>query len=171
MSQLTTLLQLTHMRGLETSVGDNTNGDVTSTWTGKGLDPKNGWAVLSPKDLGAQKGSDRVTETSGWQMPGPQTISCDKHSEGEGEVSFFSAKRWDRRNRAHLTDSATPCHDTQVVGSYRVSNGVSNPLPLTGLAAKSEDYTTAPQHLHSLCSYLFTKFQNCFKRFQHDHSG
>ena len=32
--------------------------------------------------------------------------------EGEGEVAFFSAKRWDRRNRADLIESATPCHDT-----------------------------------------------------------
>ena len=61
--------------------------------------------------------------------------------EGEGEVAFFSAKRWDRRNRADLIESATPCHDAQVVGPYR------NPLRLTVLAAMSEDYTTAPQHL------------------------
>ena len=41
---------------------------------------------------------------------------------GEGEVVFFSAKRWDRRNRADLIESATPCHDAQVVGLYRDSN-------------------------------------------------
>ena len=64
-------------------------------------------------------------------------------TEGEGEVAFFSAKRWDRRNRADLIESATPCHDAQVVGLYRDSN----PLRLTILAAMSEDYTTAPQHL------------------------
>ena len=63
--------------------------------------------------------------------------------EGEGEVAFFSAKRWDRRNRADLIESTTPCHDAQVVGLYRDSN----PLRLTILAAMSEDYTTAPQHL------------------------
>ena len=63
--------------------------------------------------------------------------------EGEGEVAFFSAKRWDRRNRADLIESATPCHDAQVVGLY----WDSNPLRLTILAAMSEDYTTAPQHL------------------------
>ena len=57
---------------------------------------------------------------------------------GEGEVAVFSAKCWDRR-----IESATPCHDSQVVGSYRVSK----PLRLTVLAAKSEDYATAPQHL------------------------
>ena len=66
-------------------------------------------------------------------------------AEGEGEVAFFSAKRWDRRNRADLFESATPCHDAQVVGLYRDSN----PLRLTILAAMSEDYTTAPQHLQS----------------------
>ena len=54
--------------------------------------------------------------------------------EGEGEVAFFSAKRWDRRNRADLIESATPCHDAQVVGPYRNSN----PLRLTVLAAMSE---------------------------------
>ena len=64
-------------------------------------------------------------------------------SEGEGEVAFFSAKRWDRRNRADLIESATPCHDAQVVGPYRDSN----PLRQILLAAMSQDYTTAPQHL------------------------
>ena len=54
---------------------------------------------------------------------------------GEGKVAFFSAKRWDRRNRADLDliESATPCHDAHVVGFYRVSS----PLRLTVLAAKS----------------------------------
>ena len=65
----------------------------------------------------------------------------------KGEVAFFSAKRWDRRNRADLIESATPCHDAQVVGLYRDSN----PLRLTILAAMSEDYTTAPQHLRTIC--------------------
>ena len=54
--------------------------------------------------------------------------------EGEGEVAFFSAKHWDRRNRADLIESTTRCHDAQVVGSYRDSN----PLHLTVLAAMSE---------------------------------
>ena len=66
--------------------------------------------------------------------------------EGEGEVAFFSAKRLDRRNRADLIESATPCHDAQVVGPYRDSN----PLLLTILAAMSEDYTTAPQQCTDL---------------------
>ena len=70
-------------------------------------------------------------------------VRCCAIIEGEGEVAFFSAKRWDRRNRADLIESATPCHDAQVVGPYRVSN----PLRLTILAAMSEDYTMAPQHL------------------------
>ena len=39
-------------------------------------------------------------------------------------------------------ESAT-CRDAQVVRPYRVSN----PLRLTALTAKSEDYNTAPQHL------------------------
>ena len=56
---------------------------------------------------------------------------------------FYSAKRWDRGNRADLIKSATPCHDSPMVGSC----GVLNPLGLTVLAAKSEDYTTVPQHL------------------------
>ena len=63
--------------------------------------------------------------------------------EGEGEVAVFSAKRWDRRNRADLIESTTPCYDAQVMGSY----GGSNPLRLTVLASKSEDYTTVPQNL------------------------
>ena len=71
----------------------------------------------------------------------------------EGEVAFFSAKRWDRRNRADLIESATPCHDAQVVGPYRDSN----PLRLTILAAMSEDYTTAPQHLLIKSNVYITK--------------
>ena len=51
--------------------------------------------------------------------------------EVEGEVSFFNAKHWDRRNRADLIESVTPCHDARVVGPYRDSN----PLHLTVLAA------------------------------------
>ena len=74
----------------------------------------------------------------------PQSVFSRKgEGEGEGEVAFFSAKRWDRRNRADLIESATPCHDALVVGPYRDSN----PLRLTVLAAMSGDYTTAPQHL------------------------
>ena len=65
--------------------------------------------------------------------------------EGEGEVVFFSAKRWDRRNSADLIESATPCHDAQVVGPYRDSNPLR--LTITIVAAMSEDYTTAPQNL------------------------
>ena len=64
----------------------------------------------------------------------------DVEVEREGELAFFSAKRWYRRNRADLIESATPSHDAQQVGPYRVSN----PLHLTVLAAKSEDYTTVP---------------------------
>ena len=46
-----------------------------------------------------------------------------------------------------LIESATPCHDAQVMGPYRDTNA----LRLNVLAANSEDYTTAPQHLN-LCS-------------------
>ena len=74
---------------------------------------------------------------------GTESVRFKGEGEGEGEVAFFSAKRWDRRNRADLIESATPCHDAQVVGLYPDSN----PLRLTILAAMSEDYTTAPQHL------------------------
>ena len=35
--------------------------------------------------------------------------------EGEGKVTFFGAKRWDRRDRADLIEFATSCHDAQVV--------------------------------------------------------
>ena len=81
--------------------------------------------------------------------------------EGEGEVAFFSAKRWDRRNRANLIESATPCHDAQVVGPYQDSN----PLRLTILAAMSKDYTTAPQHLQFSWLFRFdTKNRMLFDR-------
>ena len=50
------------------------------------------------------------------------TVSVLKRSRAFGEVAFFSAKRLDRRNRADLIESATPCHDSPMAGSYRVSN-------------------------------------------------
>ena len=77
------------------------------------------------------------------RYPARRLAQAKCQGEGEGEVAFFSAKRWDRRNRADLIESATPRHDAQMVGLYRDSN----PLRLTILAAMSEDYTTAPQHL------------------------
>ena len=72
-------------------------------------------------------------------MHHPNQKSNFRKGEGEFEVAFFSAKRWDRRNRADLIESAIVCHDAQLVGSYRVSN----PLRLTVLATKSEVHTTA----------------------------
>ena len=64
------------------------------------------------------------------------------HFGGEGKVAVLSAKRWDRRNRADLIESATPCHEAQMVSPYQVSNT----LRLIVLASKSEDYTTAPSN-------------------------
>ena len=84
------------------------------------------------------------------------TVAKFEIGEGEGEVGFFSAKRWDGRNRAGLIEFATPCHDAQVAGSYRVSN----PLRLAILAAKSEDYTIAPQHLHTSVHTMPGQFEN-----------
>ena len=60
-----------------------------------------------------------------------------------------------------LIESATPCHDTQVMGFYRVSN----PLRVTVLAAKSEDYTTVKQHLQyttSINNLVLEIIQNLF---------
>ena len=51
---------------------------------------------------------------------------------GEDEGAYFSTKYWDCRNRADLIETATPCHDAQVVRSCRVSK----PLRLTTLAAR-----------------------------------
>ena len=42
-----------------------------------------------------------------------------------------------------IIESATPCHDAQVIKSYRESNQ----LCLTVPAAKSKNYTTAPQSI------------------------
>ena len=48
------------------------------------------------------------------------------NSEGEGEVKvklrFSVPSTRDRRNRAELIESATPCHDAQVMGPFRVSD-------------------------------------------------
>ena len=77
-------------------------------------------------------------------------ISFQRFKLSEDEVAVFSAKRWDCRNREGLIESATPCNDAQVMGSYQGSN----PFHLTVLTSRSEDYTTVPQHLHFLM--LFT---------------
>ena len=69
--------------------------------------------------------------------------------DGEGEVAVFSVKRWDHRNRADLIESVTPCHDTQVVGPYWISNS----FHLTVLTSVSEDYTNAPKHPHGVRVY------------------
>ena len=74
---------------------------------------------------------------------------------GDGEVAFFSAKRWDHRNIADLIESATPCHDAQVVGSYRVSNRLCQ----TALTANSKDYTTAPQTQN----YSHMNLEQCYQ--------
>ena len=71
-----------------------------------------------------------------------KNLQC-KTVEGEGEFAVFSAKPQDRKYRAGLFESATPCHDALVVGSY----WVSSPVRLTVLAGKSDDYTTARQPL------------------------
>ena len=65
----------------------------------------------------------------------------------------FSAKHWYRRNRADLIESATPCHDAQLVGSY----WVSNPFRLTVLASKSE--RIAPLHHNT---FKFQTFKTSF---------
>ena len=96
---------------------------------------------------------------------GPLAPLQRSEGEGEGEVAFFSAKRWDRRNRADLIESATPCHDAQVVGPYRDSN----PHRLTILAAMSEDYTTAPQHLQSFPKGSLTYYVKQQRMFIHCH--
>eukprot|EP00112_Aurelia_sp_Birch-Aquarium-sp1_P006607 Seg1725.6 transcript_id=Seg1725.6/GoldUCD/mRNA.D3Y31 product="hypothetical protein" pseudo=true protein_id=Seg1725.6/GoldUCD/D3Y31 len=89
-------------------------------------------------------------------------IHYSREGEGEGEVAVFSAKRWDRRSRIGLIESATPCHDAEVMGLYLGSN----PVHLTVLAAMSEDYTTAPQHLH--CSaHWFTSVNNGYRTFEY----
>ena len=65
-------------------------------------------------------------------------------------VMIFPPAMSDHRNKADLIESATPCHDAQVVGSYQDSNL----LHQTVLTSRSEDYTTVPQHLHSKLSSL-----------------
>ena len=71
----------------------------------------------------------------------------------EGEVAVSAPSTGITEVAKALIESATPCHDTQVVGSYQVSSHV------IVLASKSEDYTTAPQHLHLACKHpLFVKF-------------
>ena len=62
--------------------------------------------------------------------------------EGEGEVAVLAPSAGIAEVAKAPIESTTPCHSAPVVGPYRVSN----PLRLTVLAAKSEDYTIAPQH-------------------------
>ena len=45
--------------------------------------------------------------------------------EGKGEVALFSAKHWDRGERADLIDSATLCHDSGGALTPREGGGSS----------------------------------------------
>ena len=38
---------------------------------------------------------------------------------GEDEVSFFSAKHWDHRNRAEIFESTTHCHEGPYSTKYQ----------------------------------------------------
>ena len=80
-----------------------------------------------------------------------------KEGEGEGEVAFFSPKRWDHRNRADLIESATPCYDAQVVWLYQDSI----PLRLTILGAIVRGLhhdTITTQHFDTgVCHQVFRK--------------
>ena len=49
----------------------------------------------------------------------------------------FSAKCWDCRDEESQMESATPCYDAQMVQLYLVSS----PVPLTGQAVQSKDWT------------------------------
>ena len=75
----------------------------------------------------------RIREKVTLLLPGLKVI-------GESEVAFSTQSCGICRNRADLIESATSCQDAQVVGPC-------HPSRLTVLAAMSEDYTTAPQHL------------------------
>ena len=70
--------------------------------------------------------------------------------EGEGEVAFFSAKRWDRRNRADLIESATPCHHAQVVGPelQKVVDLPPNLKFMLSTFLMSTQYTIPGKQLH-----------------------
>ena len=62
---------------------------------------------------------------------------------GEGEVAVVSTKRWHCRNWEDLIESPVPSHDAQVAELYLGSNPARPPV----LAAKVDDYTTAPHYL------------------------
>ena len=65
----------------------------------------------------------------------------------------YRCKGWDRRSGEDIIDSLTLSYDTQVVGLYLGSN----PLRVNFLVAKSEDYTTALQHLQITIHSIETK--------------
>ena len=66
-----------------------------------------------------------------------------KANEGGGEVAIFSTQSWDHRSKEDLIEYRTLRDDAKVVGLYLELN----PVRLTILMEKSEDYTTAPEHL------------------------
>ena len=70
---------------------------------------------------------------------------------GEGEIAVFNAKYWGHRNRVELIEFVANCHDAKVVSIYRVSS------PWTVLTSKSEDYTTALEHLQ-IIKMLFEEY-------------
>ena len=63
-----------------------------------------------------------------------------------------------------ITQSVTPCHEAQEVGPYQVSN----PLCLTVMAVKSEDYTTAPQQPQHCIQHEVSSAMMCYYMHQFD---
>ena len=43
-----------------------------------------------------------------------KSVQQKRHGEGEGQVSVFSAKRWDCRSSFSINQAAILCHDAQV---------------------------------------------------------
>ena len=59
-------------------------------------------------------------------------------------IAFFSAKRCDRSTRADLIESATLCHDAQILGVHKVEPTLPDHsgCKIWGL------HHSAPQHVH-----------------------
>ena len=82
----------------------------------------------------------------------------------------FSAPSTEIAEIEDLIEFTTPCHESQVVGSYRVSN----PFSLTIPAAKSKDCTTASQRLLNLKSAVREEtlaFSHFWPKFTKDYAA
>ena len=85
-------------------------------------------------------------------------------AEGEVEVAFFIGKRLDKKCSYALFEFATPCHDTQVVGSYRQHQRLEYALARLSTWGDGKVFLLAHEKLIQVDSILLRRKSSKIKR-------